>query len=66
MLTEYLAAATVQERTAELARFRIAAEAARLNKGPKGRIRFARWLQPRASRSRRAASTPGHSVSMME
>ena len=66
MLTEYLAAATLQERNAELARFRIAAEAARLNRRPRRGFAFARWLQLRASRSRRAASTSGHSLSMME
>lgn len=67
MLTEYLAAATLQERTAELARHRFAAEGARLNRPtPRPRARFAGWLQARASRSRRAASTSGHSLSMME
>jgi hypothetical protein len=67
MLTEYLAAATLQERAAELARHRFAAEAARLNRPtPRPRRRLTGWLQARTSRSRRAASTSGHSLSMME
>lgn len=66
MLTEYLAAATLQERSTELARLRLAAEAARLNPGRRAGIGFPAWLQTRASRSRRAASTSGHSLSMME
>ncbi len=66
MLTEYLAEAALQERAAELRRLHLATEAARLN--PEGRARFglAAWIQARASRSRRAASTSGHSLSMME
>lgn len=67
MLTEYLAAATLQERDAELARFRIAAEATRLNRTTgRPKRRLAGWLQLRASRSRRTPSTSGHSLSMME
>lgn len=64
MLTEYLAVVTLQEREAEMARFRIAAEATRLN--PRHRKHRLPWLQLRASRARKPASTSGHSLSMME
>lgn len=67
MLTDYLADATIQERAAELRRCQLAAEVARLNRPPGAQGRwFARWFQLRTSRSRRAASTSGHSLSTME
>jgi len=66
MLMEYLAEATIAERRSQFAACALGAEAARLN----GRGWFARVRKPqsyeRASRSRSAASTAGHSLSMME
>ena len=68
MLMEYLAEATVIERRAELERCALAEAALALH--PRRRSWLARlvpgWSQPRASRSRSAASAAGHSLSMME
>lgn len=67
MLTEYIASALLAERRAEMLQLQLAAEAQRLN-GHRtwlSRLTF-RGTQPRESRSRSAASTTGHSLSMME
>ncbi len=67
MLTELIALAMVAERRREIALLVLAAE---VTAAPAGRRRAPRplaWLgQSRARRARRAASTSGHSVSMME
>ncbi len=65
MLTEYLAAATLQERAAELARCRLAAEASSLCR-PSSALSLPARLQARFSRSRSAASTAPHSLSTIE
>ena len=68
MLTEYLAEATLADRRRERDRAVLVREALALRGGASS-PRPGRWatrLQARFSRSRRAASAAGHSLSMME